>query len=71
MVKAYNGLSFIVKLVLQIFLGYFVSIIYRIARLLEKPELGTVIGLILSFFAVFWIVDLITIILTGKITILA
>lgn len=72
MIKAWNGLSWIVKLILQIFLGYFVSIIYRVALLLNKVKLTTVVGLILSLIpGPFWIIDLITVILSGKITILA
>lgn len=71
MIKAYNGLSWIVKLILQIFLEYFVSIIYRAASLLNDFKLGTLVGLILSFFAIGWIVDLVTVILQGKIWVLA
>lgn len=72
MIKAYNGLSWLVKLLLQIFLGYFVSIIYRVAVLLNKFDLKVLLGLILSIIpGPFWIIDLVTVILNGKISVLA
>lgn len=72
MLKAYNGLSWIVKLLLQIFLGFFVSIIYRIFSLLKDFKLSTLVGLILSIIpGPFWIIDLVTVILGGKIWVLA
>ena len=71
MIKAWEGLPWIVKVILQLFLGYFVSIIYRIAKLLQKFELRTLLGLIMSFFIIGWIIDFVTVLLSGKIYVLA
>lgn len=71
MIKTWEGLPWIVKVILQLFLGFFVSIIYRIIKLTQKVELKTVIGLILSFFVIGWWIDFVTVLLSGKIYILA
>ena len=71
MIKTWEGLPWIAKVILQLFLGYLVSIIYRIIKLTQKVELKTVIGLILSFFAIGWWIDFVTVLLSGKIYILA
>ena len=74
--KMYDELPKIVKILLQIFLGYVVGGIYRIIRFTETKNLLTLIvglvGLVTGFgnFIV-WLIDLITVITTDKITFLA
>lgn len=66
--KSYNKLSFIIKLILAIIpvTGWINAIIYRLAG-------GHLIAGILAipFGEIFWIVDLITVILAGKPTVFA
>jgi hypothetical protein len=72
--KAYNGLSKIVKILLQIFLGGLISPIYRILRYFETKNIVTlVVGILCFFFLgfIFWVIDLITLITQEKITVLA
>lgn len=74
--KMYDELPKIVKILLQIFLGYVVGGIYRIIRFTETKNLLTLIvglvGLVTGFgnFIV-WLIDLITVITKDKITFLA
>ena len=74
--KMYDELPKIVKILLQIFLGYVVGGIYRIIRVTETKNLLTLIvglvGLVTGFgnFIV-WLIDLITVITKDKITFLA
>ncbi|MCQ2425397.1 MAG: hypothetical protein MJ070_04575 [Lachnospiraceae bacterium] len=72
--KTYEDLPKIVKIILQIFLGYIISAVYRIIRFLETKNIVTLIVGILCFFGlgfIAWVVDLITEILYNRITILA
>lgn len=67
-VSTYNGLPWIVRLILAIipFTGWLNAIVYRLAN-------GHLIAGILAipFGEIFWIVDLITVILNGKPTVFA
>lgn len=72
--KTYEDLPKIVKIILQIFLGYIISAVYRIIRFVENKNIVTLIVGILCFFGIgfiAWVVDLITEILYNRITILA
>lgn len=71
MIKTWESLPWIVKVLLQFFLGFFVSIIYRIIRLTEKFDVKVLVGLILSFFLIGWIIDFVTVLISGKIYVLA
>ena len=76
MTKAYNDLPKIVKIILQLFLGSLVGGIYRICRFLEKKNVVTLVVGVLCLVTgignlIAWIVDLITIITSDKITVLA
>ena len=72
----YDELPKIVKILLQIFLGYIVGGIYRIIRFTETKNLVTlIVGLVglvtgVGNFIV-WLIDLITVITKDKITFLA
>ncbi len=74
--KMYDELPKIVKILVQIFLGYIVGGIYRIIRFTETKNIVTLIvglvGLVTGFgnFIV-WLIDLITVITKDKITFLA
>lgn len=73
---AYESLPKILKVLIQIFLGAFVGGIYRIVRFFETGNIVTlVIGLLVLFTgvgnAIAWIVDLVTEILSNRITVLA
>ncbi len=65
-VKAVDGLPLIVKILLAIFVGPIVYGIYRIAK--GKLLLG-VLWIIFGYFFVF-IIDIVTLVLNGKITFL-
>ncbi len=70
----YEDLPKIAKILLQFFLGYIVSALYRILRYLETKNIVTLVVGILCFFGlgfIFWIVDLVTEITKNKITVLA
>ena len=76
MTKAYNDLPKIVKIILQLFLGSLVGGIYRICRFLEKKNVVTLVVGVLCLVTgignlIAWIVDLITIITSDKITVFA
>ena len=76
MTKAYNDLPKIVKIILQLFLGSLVGGIYRICRFLEKKNVVTLVVGVLCLVTgignlIAWIVDLITIITSDRITVLA
>ena len=76
MTKAYNGLPKIVKIILQIFLGYLIGGIYRICRFLEKKNIVTLVVGIIALVTgignlIIWIADLLTIISSDKITFFA
>lgn len=70
----YEALPKIAKVLIQFFLGYPVSVVYRILKFLEtKNTVTLVVGILclvgLGF--VFWVIDLVTEILHNKITVLA
>lgn len=70
MIKTYNELPMIAKVLLQIFLGWLISPVYRIVRYFDTKNILTlVVGIICCCGAlvIFWWVDLITIILNNKI----
>ena len=76
MTKAYNDLPKIVKIILQLFFGSLVGGIYRICRFLEKKNVVTLVVGVLCLVTgignlIAWIVDLITIITSDRITVLA
>ena len=76
MTKAYDSLPKIVKIILQLFLGSLIGGIYRICRFLETKNVVTlVVGILVLVTGVgnliAWIVDLITVITSDKITVLA
>ncbi len=72
---AYDALPKLVKILLQVFLGWIIGGIYRIVRFFEKSNTVTLIAGILAcippcdFF--FWIIDLVTQITKDKISFLA
>ena len=74
--KMYDELPKIVKILVQIFLGYVVGGIYRVIRFTETKNIVTLIvglvGLLTGFgnFIV-WLIDLISVITKDKITFLA
>lgn len=74
--KQYDELPKIVRILLQLFLGYVVGGIYRIIRFTETKNIVTLVvglvGLVTGFgnFIV-WLIDLITTITNDKITFLA
>ena len=74
--KMYDELPKIVKILVQIFLGYIVGGIYRVIRFTETKNIVTLIvglvGLLTGFgnFIV-WLIDLITVITKDKITFLS
>ena len=74
--QSYEDLDRVVKIILQIFLGYLIGGVYRIIRYTETKNVVTlVVGILClatgvgNFIA--WIVDLITEITSNRITILA
>ena len=72
--EQYEALPKIAKILLQLFLGYVVSGVYRILRYFETKNIVTLVVGILCFFClgfVFWVVDLITEITSNRITVLA
>ena len=74
--KAYDSLSFIVRFVIQLFLGSIVGGLYRIFKFFDTNNMATlVVGLLVTFTAIgnviIWIVDLVTTLVHGKITVFA
>ena len=72
--KQYDNLPKIARILIQLILGYIVSALYRILKYFETSNIVTLVVGILCFFGlgfVFWIVDLVTVILNDKITVLA
>ncbi len=69
----YDALPFIVRLLIQIFLGWVASGVYRIVRYAERGNLTTLIVGILALIPpvdfIAWIVDLVTLILNGRPTV--
>ena len=73
---AYDALPKLVKIIIQLFLGAIVGGVYRIVRFFETGKVLTlVVGLLTTFTGIgngiAWIVDLVTVILSDKITVLA
>ena len=76
MTAAFDSLPKIGKILLQIFFGWLIGGVYRIARYFETKNIVTlVVGIVVLFTGVgngvAWIVDLITMITSDKITVLA
>ena len=72
--QQYEDLPKIAKILLQIFLGYIVSVVYRVLRYFETKKTSTLVVGILCFFClgtVFWVIDLITEIVSNRITVFA
>ena len=74
--EMFEDLPKIVKILLQIFLGYIISGVYRILRFLETKNIVTlIVGLVALFTGVgnfvVQVIDLITLILKNRITVLA
>ena len=71
---AYDALPKLLKLILQLFFGYPIAVIYRIVKFVEKGNIITLITgivLIFGFGAIAWVIDFITVLLSNKITVLA
>jgi hypothetical protein len=74
--KKYEDLPQIAKILLQLFLGYIISGIYRIIRFTETKNVVTLIVGLVGLFTGFgnfivWLIDLVTEITQNKITFLA
>ena len=72
--EQYEALPKIAKILLQLFLGYIVSVVYRVLRYTETKNTTTLVVGILCFFClgtVFWVIDLITEITSNRITVFA
>lgn len=74
-IKAYDNLPWIVKLILALpFIDGFAWGLYRLIKGIHKNDLGLILAGIVWLFigwAILWILDLVTIILYGKPTIFA
>ncbi len=73
---SYDSLPWILRVILQLILGALVGGIYRIIRFLETKNVVTlVVGILVLVTGIgnliAWVVDLITTIFAGKITVLA
>lgn len=71
----FNGLPFILRVVLQLVFGVLISGIYRVIRFTETNNVVTLVAGLLGLFTgvgnlIFWIVDLVTLVLNGKYTVL-
>ena len=74
--KEYNKLPKIARILLQLFLGYIISGVYRVIKYTETKNIVTLVVGIVAFFTgvgnfVFWLVDLVTVILNDGYTVLA
>lgn len=74
--EAYESLPKLAKIILQVFFGAFIGGIYRIIRYVETRNIVTlVVGILVlvTFIGniIAWIVDLVTEITVGRITVLA
>jgi hypothetical protein len=70
----YEALPKIAKILIQLFLGYFVSVVYRILKYLETKNTVTLVAGVVALIGlgfVFWVIDLVTEILNDRITFLA
>lgn len=75
LIKFYDELPKIAKILIQIFLGSLVSGIYRILRYLDSKNTSTLIAGILAFVPVvcviFWILDLVAVVQDKKFSFMA
>lgn len=74
--QQYTDLPWLLKVVLQLIFGVLLSGIYRIIRFLETKNIVTLVAGLLGLFTgignvIFWILDLLTTVLSGKISVLA
>jgi hypothetical protein len=72
--EMYENLPKLVKVLLQLFLGSLIGGVYRIIRFVETKSILTLVAGILNFVGlglIFWIVDLITEVVSNRITVLA
>ena len=71
----YDSLPFVVRLLLQIFLGWLASGIYRIVKFTETKQTTTLIVGILALIPgpdmIAWVADLVTLAVSGRITLFA
>lgn len=73
--KQYDALPLILRILIQIIGGVVVGGVYRIVRFFETSNIVTlIVGLICTFTGIgnliAWIVDLVTLIINGKYTVL-
>ena len=67
----YESLPWLAKILLEVFLGYFIAIGYRLIRFLENKKTINLIGALIALIpGPFWILDLVTEIISNRITIL-
>jgi len=76
MTKSYDNLPWILRLILQLIFGVLVSGIYRIVKFVEKKNVVTLVVGLLGLFTgvgnlILLIVDLLTLIFSGKYTVFA
>ena len=74
--KQFNEIPFLFRLILQLVFGLLVSGVYRIIRFTETGNTLTLVAGIVGLFtgignAIFWLVDLVTLIMNDKYTVLA
>lgn len=73
-INAYESLPLIAKIIIQVFLGAAVGGVYRILKFADKGNTVTLVAGILNFVGlclVFWVADIITEVMYGKICVLA
>ena len=72
--KQYNDLPFLVRVIVQLVFGFLAGGIYRVVRYTETKNTMTLIFGMIGLFtvignAIFWFVDLVTLVLNGKYTV--
>lgn len=72
---SYDALPFLLRIIIQIVFGALVGGIYRIVRYVESKNIVTLVAGILALVTgignlIAWIVDLVTLIINGKYTVL-
>ena len=72
---SYDALPFLLRIIIQIVFGALVGGIYRIVRFVESKNIVTLIAGIIALVTgignlIAWIVDLVTLIINGKYTVL-
>ena len=75
-IEQYNSLPLIARILIQIFLGFIATPLYRVFKFIETKNTVTLVVAIITFvtgagFGIFWIIDLITLIFKGGYTVLA